>query len=281
MRGVANARGLALTFTSVYVAVTGAILAVGHHPALAVVHALLLCALVWATGSEQRVARLVGDVGPLLLMPALYAELPQLIAVIGNGYHDLLIQHLELRVFGEHPSRTFAGRFPITALSEVLHAGYLTYYPAVFVPAAWLYAKRERRGFAQLVLGVAATYAVCWAIFICFPVEGPRYEWVAPAGVPDGAVRRLALAILTGGSSRGAAFPSSHMAISVVQTVVMWRWSRGAALVLAVLATLVGLGAVYGGFHYGIDIVAGGLLGALIGFLVRRSMRTAQVLVLP
>ena len=161
-----------------------------------------------------------------------------------------------------------AGHAPISALSELLHAGYLAYYPAIFIPAAMLYARRERRGFAQLVLGVAATYAVCWTFYVLFPVEGPRYEWAAPVGIPDGFARRTALAILAGGSSRGAAFPSSHMAISVVQAIVMWRWNRTVALVLAAIALLVGFGAVYGGFHYGLDMVAGGLLGALIGMLV-------------
>jgi membrane-associated phospholipid phosphatase len=274
-RGVANARGSALSFAAAYVALSGVVLATGHHPGLAIAHALLLCALLWVAGSQRPLARIVGDVAPLLLMPILYAELPQLIGVTGSGYHDVLIQHLELRVFGAQPSRTFAATLPFAPVSELLHAGYLAYYPAIFVPAAILYARRERRGFAQLVLAITATYAVCWAIYVCFPVEGPRYEWAAPAGVPDGLVRRSAVAILAGGSSRGAAFPSSHMAISVVQTVVMWRWKRGVACVLGVIAALVGLGAVYGGFHYAADILAGGLLGALIGALVLGSTRRA------
>jgi membrane-associated phospholipid phosphatase len=270
---LSSARGVALLCTSAYVTLSGSVLIFGGHLGLAIVHALLLIVLIWATISQRNSARIVGDVAPLVLMPALYGELPQLIGAMGSTYHDLLAQSWELRLFGTQPSRTLAGRFPFTALSELLHAGYLAYYPAVFAPAAMLYWMRERRGFAQLVLAISATYAVCWVIFLLFPIEGPRYEWIAPIGAPDGPVRRVALAILASGSSRGAAFPSSHMAISVVQTIVMSRWNRAAAAVLGVDAALVGFGAVYGGFHYAVDMVAGGLLGALIGFTVLATTR--------
>ena len=153
-------------------------------------------------------------------------------------------------------------------VSELLHAGYLAYYPAVFGPALLLYAKGERRGFAQTVLTLTVTYAICWVIFAFFPVEGPRYEWGAPLGVPSGPVRRLALTILARGSSRGAAFPSSHMAISVAQAIIAWRWQPQTGAVLSIIALLVGLGAVYGGFHYGADIVAGAVIGFVIAVAI-------------
>lgn len=276
-RSFANARGFTLLCTSAYVALSGVLLAVGGRTGLSLAHLVLLCALVWATASQQKFARVVGDVAPLLLMPLLYGELPQLIAIAGSSYHDAMIQQLELRVFGEQPSHVLAAHAPVVALSELLHSAYLAYYPTIFIPAAILYATGERRGFAQLVLGITATYAMCWTIFILFPVEGPRYEWAAPLDVPNGFVRRIALAILARGSSRGAAFPSSHVAVSVVQAVVMMRWSRSAAMLLAVVALLVGIGAVYGGFHYGLDVVAGGLLGVLIGFVVLTFTRRTIV----
>jgi membrane-associated phospholipid phosphatase len=55
------------------------------------------------------------------------------------------------------------------------------------------------------------------------------------------------------------------MAVSVAQVVLAIRWQPRLAPVLAVVAVLVGLGAVYGGFHYGVDILAGGALGAALG----------------
>jgi membrane-associated phospholipid phosphatase len=252
-----------------YLGWSGVLLAIGGHTAYAFGHAVVMCVVFWATQSRGRVARVIADLAPLVMMPLLYGELPMLMAALGSTYHDAVVQQLEQRMFGGQVSRTFAGAYRNVFLSELLHAGYLAYYPAVFTPALLLYASGERRGFAQTVLALTVTYAICWVIFAFFPVEGPRYEWGAPVGVANGPVRRFALAILASGSSRGAAFPSSHMAISVAQAVIAWRWHRKAGAVLSVVALLVGLGAVYGGFHYGADIVAGAILGLVIAVAIK------------
>jgi membrane-associated phospholipid phosphatase len=88
-------------------------------------------------------------------------------------------------------------------------------------------------------------------------------------------VRRLAVAILASGSSRGAAFPSSHMAISAAQAVIAWRWQPRVGAVLSIVALLVGLGAVYGGFHYGADMVAGAVIGLVIAVAILARTKTA------
>jgi membrane-associated phospholipid phosphatase len=125
-----------------------------------------------------------------------------------------------------------------------------------------LYARGNRRGYGETVVALTSVYLVCWMIFSIAPVQGPRYLWAADA--PDGPVRRFTVALLTAGSSRGAAFPSSHMAVSVAQAVMALRWQPRTGVGLVVVAALVGLGAVYGGFHYGIDIVAGAVLGLVV-----------------
>ena len=273
--GGESARRIALVTVGLYLAWSAVLLAAAGHVGYAVAHAIVICVVGWATASRQRIMQVIGDFAPLLLMPLLYTELPQLMAAFGSaggvGYHDAAVQRLELAVFGGQPAHTLAGAHPIALLSEILHAGYLAYYPAVFVPALVLYARGERRGFAQTVLTLTLTYAVCWVTFALYPVEGPRYQWSAPPGVPDGMVRRFALMLLAGGSSRGAAFPSSHMAISAAQAVIAWRWQRGVAQVLCVVAVLVGFGAVYGGFHYGVDMLAGAVCGVTIGLVVAWS----------
>jgi membrane-associated phospholipid phosphatase len=155
---------------------------------------------------------------------------------------------------------------PNTVWSELLHAGYLTYYPAIFIPPLVLYARGERHAYAQTVMALTVAYVVCWTVFAVAPVEGPRYLWTPNA--PDGPARRLAVAILAAGSSRGAAFPSSHMAISVVQTVMALRWQPKMGAILALTSMLIGVGAVYGGFHYGVDMIAGAMLGFIIAAAV-------------
>jgi membrane-associated phospholipid phosphatase len=258
---VRDPRSVALWLLGAYLGATGLLLT-GW---LAVMHGVLLVVVVWGIRQRGDGARFVGDLLPLIAAPALYAEIPLLIAAVKTAFHDAAIQSIELALFGGQPAREFALAFPNLALSEVLHAGYLAYYPFIFIPPLLLYVRGNRRGYLETVAALTATYLVCWAIFVMAPVEGPRYEW-GPATAPDGPMRRLANAVLAAGSSRGAAFPSSHMAVMVAQAVMAFRWQRRMGVVVSVTAALVGFGAVYGGFHYATDMIAGAFLGALMSW---------------
>ncbi|MFU8856619.1 MAG: phosphatase PAP2 family protein, partial [Deferrisomatales bacterium] len=64
----------------------------------------------------------------------------------------------------------------------------------------------------------------------------------------------------------GAAFPSSHVAVALL--VALWGGTHFPRLKLLLLVqfVLLSTSAVYCSFHYGVDIIAGVLLGA--GMLV-------------
>jgi membrane-associated phospholipid phosphatase len=255
-------RGASLSLLALYVAATLVVAATSSEGRrLIALHILLLGIVAWTIRPRSVVAGMVGDLLPLVVAPLLYAEIPSLISAVGSVYHDATIQQIELAVFGIQASRRFAVAFPNVVASELLHAGYLAYYPAIFVPPLILYMRGQRRAYAETVVALTTTYLICWGIFVLAPVEGPRYLWGA-AAAPDGTMRRLANEVLAAGSSRGAAFPSSHMAVMTAQTMMSFRWQRSVGWALSVLTLLVGFGAVYGGFHYATDIVAGAVLGA-------------------
>jgi membrane-associated phospholipid phosphatase len=273
LRSLVEPRAAALCLLAIYLTASGLMLAIGGHGALTALHAAAVLMIGWALVSPARAPRAAGDLLPLIAAPLLYGEIPWLIAVVGTSYHDVLIQHWEVALFRSEPSRLIAVALPVLGVSELLHLGYLAYYPAIFAPPLLLYVRRVRRAFAETVLALTTTYLLCWVLFVLMPVEGPRYLWGAPPGVPDGPVRRLAVSILAAGSSRGAAFPSSHMAVMACQTVMALRWQRPFGYVLAVVSVLVGAGAVYGGFHYAVDIIAGATLGAACAAAILRRFR--------
>lgn len=266
---------MALGWLAVYLAATGTALTMGTGNGwLVALHVALIAACLAAIIVPDRPLTSFGDLAPLVIGPLLYMEIPKLIAVAGTGFHDAAVSGWELALFGTQPSRVLAGSLPYGWLSELLHAGYLSYYLVIFIPPLILYARRERRGFAQTVFALTVVYTICWSIYVLFPVEGPRYLWAAPAHVPDGFFRRAAVSLLAAGSSRGAAFPSSHMAVSAVQTGMALYWQPRVGAVLAVLCALIGVGAVYGGFHYGIDMICGAVLGAgIVSVVLAKTIR--------
>ena len=199
---------------------------------------------------------------PLGFGAFLYVELRWLVSGAGLTHQDALIAAWERVVFPMDPSRTLTQAWPWAPLSELLHACYLSYYALIFVPPAVLWLKGRRSAFSATVLALAVVYALCFAIYVIFPVDGPRFLRGASAA-PAGPIRSLVIALLDSGSSRGTAFPSSHVAASVVASVCALRFQRRLGAVAAVLTAGVCVGAVYGGYHYGVDILGGLLTGVV------------------
>ena len=223
------------------------------------------------------------DAYPLLVMPLLYAELPLLNqALYGGHYFDATVIGWERALFGFEPAREFAQRLPYLWLSESLLAAYVSYYLIIYAPPILIARRQGHDGLRDAVFALALVFFAHYLFFVWFPVEGPRYRLDSPVPVhARGPVYALAHALLEAGSSRGAAFPSSHVGVSVVATIVCWRWLRPIAPVVAFLTLGLAFGAVYGGFHYGVDMIAGAAFGALLGWtapVLRRRLepRTAD-----
>ena len=236
-------------------------------------HAVLIVAILRWPASSRGVLR---DWYPLLLMPLFYAEIPLLNQCWSSGYRDARILALESAVCGGQPSRTLAAALPFTPLSELLHLCYLSYYPLIFVPPLLLYVQGRRAEFGHTVLAVMVTFYVCYVCFIYYPVEGPRYLWPVPTAVPRGMIQALAQRILELGSSRGAAFPSAHVAVAVTQSLLALRQQVKLAPLLILLTMGMGVGAVYGGFHYCVDVLAGALIASLAIAITHRLPQSAQ-----
>jgi membrane-associated phospholipid phosphatase len=225
--------------------------------------AAILVALLSRPGLG-RVGRVLREIYPLLLLVGLYGQLD----VLNRGVvraHDALVQHWELDVFGMQVSRAWWQAAPSAFWSTVLHAAYFSYYFIISVPAIYLLWRGDLVAVRRFVLAVMTTFVLCYLAFLFFPVAGPYYVFPRPAAwfVANPAAR-LVYDTLAEGSSYGAAFPSSHVAASVAATLAAAMGSRWLGLGLLVPATLLTVGVVYCQMHYGVDALAGLVLGVLV-----------------
>lgn len=248
---------------------------------LLIIHVFLI-ALLWpippfregwdALGRRwPRALRIPFDWLPLLVIPLLYTELATLNVMVHAGeYFDHVILAVERSIFGM-PSRNLAVRFPVLPLSELLHAGYLSYYFIIFLPPLALYFMGRREDYRRALFTLLLSFFLHYLFFIYFPVQGPRYLFPAPGGeIARGTLYQLTHRLLEAGSSQGAAFPSSHVGVSVTQSLMMIRYLPKAAPFMLVATALLATGAVYGGFHYATDAFAGLVLGTIAVFLAPR-----------
>lgn len=264
-----------------YAAVAGVALLFPNRSAgwlgLLLAHVALIGGAVIARRYREHATGVIGallDWYPLALLPPFYAELDTLNrAVHGGVFFDGAIQRIEAAIFGFQPSVEWARAMPEIVISEPLHAAYIAYYLIIYLPPIWLFLRGRRREFRTTVFVLLATFIAHYVFFIYLPVQGPRYIFPAPTGgIENGVFYHLAHWILEAGSSQGAAFPSSHVGVSVAQCVLLARFIPRIALPTAIITAGLAAGAVYGGFHYATDAIVGAALGGAIAWwLLRRE----------
>lgn len=264
-----------------YFALTGVVAAIfGGRVGFAIagIHALVVFGLTRLAAWQPR-AGFSGFIRAgyaVLLTPPLYSELATLNRFFTERFFDDMVQRWDAAVFGGQPSMDFSALLPWVPFSESLHLGYFAYY--AIVPAALIGIYRTR-GFDALhrtAFSVAAAFFLSYFIFIAFPVAGPRYEFERIGGeISDGTFYGLVHAVLEGGSSKGTAFPSSHIAASLSAVLAAGREDARWFWLLIFPEVALALGTVYGRFHYAVDALAGAAL-ALVVFWATRGLRDVQ-----
>jgi membrane-associated phospholipid phosphatase len=238
--------------------------------------ALLAVALVAAVLAPRGrragpVGRFLAEFYPLVLSVGLYTHVG-LVNAAGGVSHDALVQRWEQALFGGQPSLEWIRAFPSPAWSAVMHGAYLSYYIILAGSPLGLWLAGRREGARRTLFLMMATFYVCYAGFLVFPVAGPRYLFPpatnAATAIPIAAFTHR---LLQGGSAWGTAFPSSHVAVALVAAACAWRGWRPLGTVLLPAAVLLSLATVYGQLHYAVDALAGAAVAVAALIAGRRA----------
>ncbi len=190
---------------------------------------------------------------------------------------DPMLIRLENRWIGQ-PSLWWA-RYGSPWLTELFHGFYVTYY--LYTPAlgVYLYAQGRFRDFEAMVFAVMLGYALGYSLSALIPVWGPRWGLVA-AGLLNRSeqklrgywVTRFIHAIMYGGlAHKGAAMPSMHSSTAVV--FLFWcsrLWGIEGGVLAGIVVVGMGVGSVYGRYHYVADVLCGAALGMLSVWIADR-----------
>jgi membrane-associated phospholipid phosphatase len=239
--------------------------------------AAIIVAGAWAPGNPPE--RPLRAVLPILLLMALYPALDILNRFGAVAVHDPLVRSWEHALFGGDISRTWWQAMPSPFWSTVLHAAYFAYYPLVLAPVLYFLARGDAISTERTVRWGLSTFLLCYAVFLFFPVAGPYYEFPRPAaGFLDNPAARLVYRTLDRGSAYGAAFPSSHVAGTLVALAAAYRGAPGLGHLMLLPSLLLTIGVVYCQMHYAVDAVAGGVLALAVvaRWMKREKSRVAS-----
>jgi membrane-associated phospholipid phosphatase len=183
--------------------------------------------------------------------------------VIFPSFIDGFFQDIDKMIFGYQPVREWGMRYSNVIIQEVFHFAYASYY--LVVPGiAFLIFFRKREYFEKYVFTVAFVFYACYITYYFLPVVGGRYWqdlYELTMTFRGGPFTRIMAFIYTQSQHFGSAFPSSHVAITVVVNIATFNYSRKLAYWLAPLSFILSIATVYCHYHYFIDAVFGILYG--------------------
>ena len=185
---------------------------------------------------------------------------------------------LEARLWGFQPALAFRPALPYRWLSELFCFAYFAYY--FFIPVLGL-TVLIRRGYGaaeRIILAATVLFYACYTFFWLAPTVGPQDRFPPGRGpeLAQGYVFNHLLYVLTsGGEIRGAAFPSSHLAVALLLTLHARRAAPALFPAMAVITALLVPAVVYLRAHYVLDVPAG-LLAGWAAYLASRPARPAN-----
>jgi membrane-associated phospholipid phosphatase len=230
-------------------------------PALLAIHAAGLGLLAALVASARRLPA-VHAWYPLLMPLVTFPEVARLNLMLRDTWHDAQLLAIEASLFPEPPTLWLPQVVP-PLVAELFQVGYLSYFLLLVIVAGLLRRRGLEAPFRGVMAATVLAYMLCYVVFLVWPTEGPAHTLRHLAGPPvtSGPFHALVLLVQKAGV-HGNAFPSAHVAGALPPLVFAWRHAPRLGAVVTLLLLLMGCGAVYDGYHYLSDVVAGIAVGA-------------------
>lgn len=274
--------------TFAYTAWLGAILLVCHRniehaPRYIAIHIAIASGILGLALAEQRtqnkLTRFARHWYPLPLYIFFFEELQGLVHAISQNWFDRWLIQFDFNLAGIHPSLWLA-QFATPALNDFMQFAYMTYFLYLIILPAILYARRERLAFWTVMVSTAIAHYSVYVMAILLPVESPYYSLASlqSKSLAGGACTAVINLIEHFGRVHGAAFPSAHVAGSLVAILASWRYRRWLFWVCLPFFASMCVATVYGRYHYVADVLAGLAVGATGFFAGEKLMRVKGAL---
>jgi membrane-associated phospholipid phosphatase len=217
-----------------------------------------------AARSQNPVLQFARHWYPLPLYIFFFEELQGLVHAIFPNWFDHWLIQFDYHLAGVHPS-VYLARFATPALNDAMQFAYMTYFLYLVILPAILYAQKNREAFWTVMTSTAIAHYSVYVIAILFPIESPYFALAAlnPTPLKGGAFTATIELIEHFGRVHGAAFPSAHVAGSMVAILAARRYKPWLFWLCLPFFAALCVATVYGRYHYIADVLAGLAVGAI------------------
>lgn len=192
----------------------------------------------------------------------LYKLAGALVNFLSSGWQDKSLARLDRIIFGFSPNLAVVS-YHHPWLTELMMLAYIAYLPLVVWLAYQLFRRKGQEELQNYSFGLGLAYLTCFILFILFPAASPRFYFQNLPPLRGLLLRKLMQLVEVSAQYRGGSFPSAHCAAGTVMMFFAWRARKKIFLVITPLILLFFLSTIYGQYHYGVDVLAGILVGLL------------------
>ena len=220
-------------------------------------------------GSVLRVARFWY---PVVVVPALFKLNTWIVPRVSPEDLDLDLLAWDRMLFGAHPARYLAG-IESPVVTDLLRICWMSYFVLPFVVAVPLYWRRRGnpRIFVETTFAFTAGWCISYLGYFLTPAIGPGYypDLVGTPPVwPQGTTEAMLTTLWTlEGQTVRDTCPSGHV---IIAGLALWASIRARMAIRWILAPVVSglvLGTVYLRFHYGVDVLMGGVVVGVVAII--------------
>lgn len=232
----------------------------------AVIHlaiGLFMMVLVWgAAVSRNSALRFARHWYPLPLYIFFFEELQGLVHIIFPGWFDRWLIQFDFNLTAVHPA-VWLAQFANPFLNDAMQFAYMTYFIFLITLPAILYFEKDFTAFWTVMTATAIAHYSVYAIAILFPIESPYFSLASLHSAPlaGGPFTKTIEFIEYYGRVHGAAFPSAHVAGSMVAILAARRYKPWLYWICLPFFVAMCVATVYGRYHYVADVIAGLIVG--------------------
>ncbi len=245
---------------------------VEHWPAYVVWNLIAISVIVVLAHrqGESKAWGFAHDWMPAIFFITVFEEVSFLSLSVRSGWQNAHVIALESLLF-RIPPMEWMHLHARDWLLELLEFGYFAFYPLYPAVGGVFWAWRERPPYAgafrRLTDTASVGYVLCYATYLSFPTRSPaNLAGVQQIGSTHGGLfQHLVRAIQNHAGVHGNAFPSAHIMLAFVVLIFAYRYLSRVAPWLLIPILLMCVGAVYDGYHYSSDVVAGAVIGIGLG----------------
>ena len=232
--------------------------------------AIVLSMIRFMSSTDNNLIRFIRLLYPVALFTFFYRQTGGMMFIFFEEFQDLSLVSFEKAIFGLNPTLWIDKNLLNVWLTEILSASYMAYYLMIPVFMLVAFLKKKYNVVKDAQLAVCLTFFISYALFFCWPIEGPRYflesQYINPIEGPI--FRSIVEFIQLKGSVHGGCMPSSHVAVALVINVFCLKYFRRVGYLLLIINFGMVLGTFYGRYHYVSDVVVGAIIGIGVALIV-------------